>query len=121
MAGTLVGKYGRARLVRIVSAFYTDVLRSPTLGHYFSDVPIEGLIGHQTQFLEAAMGGPQSHTPEEIMHAHRPYSIGVDDFEEMMRLLKEHLVLGGLEDVDADQVIHRYRALHDYVVTVTSG
>jgi hemoglobin len=116
MAETMLEKYGRGRLARIVSSFYGDVLQSPRLGHYFDEVSIAGLIEHQARFLAMVMGGPPAYSPHEIEEAHHRFHIIDDDFDEMLRLLETSLLRFEVDPEDVAQVISRYRQMQGSVI-----
>ena len=116
MAETMLEKYGRGRLARIVSSFYSDVLRSRRLAPYFADASIAGLIEHQSQFLAMVMGGPPAQTEIELEVAHQRLGITADDFDEMLRLLENTLGSFGVDPADVAQVMSRYRQMQGSVV-----
>jgi hemoglobin len=121
MADSMLEKYGRGRLTRIVSSFYGDVLRSSRLAPYFADVSIAGLIEHQSQFLAMVMGGQPAQTAHELQLAHERFAIKDDDFDEMLRLLERSLSSFEIDPEDIAQVISRYRGMQSAVVSPTAG
>jgi hemoglobin len=121
MADSMLEKYGRGRLTRIVSSFYGDVLRSSRLAPYFADVSIAGLIDHQSRFLAMVMGGPPAQTAHELELAHERFTIKDDDFDEMLRLLERSLSSFEVDPEDIAQVISRYREMQSAVVSPTAG
>jgi hemoglobin len=120
MSETMLGTYGRGRLARIVSSFYSDVLRSRRLAPYFADVSIAELIEHQSRFLAMVMGGPPAQTAVELEVAHQRLGIAADDFDEMLRLLEDTLGRFDVDPEDIAQVIWRYREAQGFIVSRTT-
>ena len=112
----MLARYGRVRLTQIVSSFYSNVLKSPTLSRYFDQVSIAGLIEHQTRFLGMVLGGPPAYTAQELEVAHKRFDITDKDFDEMLRLLEESLNNYEIDPEDVTKVILRYRAMQPAVV-----
>jgi hemoglobin len=113
----MIAKYGRPKVSQIVSHFYSRVLHSPELAHYFEDVHIRTLVDHQAAFMEAVMGGPQSHTSQELQIIHSNLSIDESDFDEMLRILGETMRSFYIDDHDVDHVVGRYEQLRPMIVT----
>lgn len=112
----MIEKYGRVRVRRIVSHFYSAVLRSGKLASYFENVDVQGLMAHQSAFLAMVMGGPDSYDMPEIEAAHRHLDVDPDDFDEMLRLLGSSLEKFDVDDDDVDILIERYQGFRPAVV-----
>jgi hemoglobin len=119
MAETILDRFGRVELARIVASFYSDVLRSPRLRPYFDNISIAALSEHQAQFLAAVMGGPSAYPAYQIRRAHSHLGITEEDFEEMLRLLESNLLAFGMDADDAKQVVAGYREMQPAVVDLT--
>jgi hemoglobin len=97
--GTIFERYGGfAKVSRIVSAFYDQVLESPLLAPYFTGVDMRRQIDHQTKFFAHLMGGPASYTSEHLARVHARLHIDDDAFDELVDLLRDTL-----EDFDFDE------------------
>lgn len=120
MDETLYERYGVARLTRLMTRFYAEVLDSPRLGHYFDGVHIETLVEHQAAFMSMAMGGPRSYSTEQLHDIHVRLNITDDDFSEMMRVLRRSLERFGIDPADAEAVVDRYERQRNTIVVVSS-
>lgn len=109
-------KYGQVKVRRLVADFYDNVLRSPRLSPYFNGTDIQGLVGHQTAFMRAVMGGPDAYAAGEIEHAHKHLRITEEDFTEMIRLLVRSLESHHVEPGDIEKIQGRYQEYQDAVV-----
>jgi truncated hemoglobin YjbI len=116
MGESLLERYGRVTLAKVVTSFYGDVLRSPRLAPFFEHVPMSGLVEHQTMFMVMVMGGPSAFTVEEIEEVHQRLGIADEDFEEMLRLLESSLSKFEFDPDDAATVVAGYRTLQNQVV-----
>lgn len=97
--GTIFERYGGfAKVSRIVSAFYDQVLDSPLLAPYFAGVDMRRQIDHQTKFFAHLMGGPASYTSEHLARVHARLHIDDEAFDELVDLLRDTL-----EDFDFDE------------------
>lgn len=114
---TMIDKYGRGRVMQIVADFYGKVMGSPQLSRHFDGVDIHTLVAHQSAFLEAVMGGPAYHDPEQIRRFHARLKISSEDFEEMIQHLGTSLDSFGVELVDSEKIQDRYRGYADQVIT----
>jgi hemoglobin len=64
-------KYGGfATLYPLVGEFYDAVLESDIVAYIFEPIGMEALIGHQTKYLAAMMGGPGEYDDEKLKSAH---------------------------------------------------
>jgi hemoglobin len=116
MTGPMLERYGRATVARIVAAFYADVLQSETLGRYFTNVSMSGLVEHQALFMTAVMGGPHAFDRAHILRVHENLGITVEDFDEMLDLLKARMRQSGVEPDDIKTVIDGYLQMRGQVV-----
>jgi hemoglobin len=117
--GTILDRYGRVTIAKVVASFYSDVLDSPRLGHYFHHVEMSRLVDHQTSFMAAVMGGPHAFGADHIRNAHQGFHISRDDFEVMIELLESSLLEHRISRRDTDRVLDGYRALQPHVVTAS--
>jgi truncated hemoglobin YjbI len=102
---------------QIVSAFYSDVLRSPRLAHFFRDVDMSGLMNHQEVFMATVMGDPSGYSEDQVREAHARLEITVDDLDEMLRLLEKSLLKHEVDPEDTTAVVSVYRGLRPQVVS----
>lgn len=117
MADTIFDRYGGfAKVSRIVSDFYSEVLVSPTLAPYFDRVDMARLIDHQTKFMATLLGGPASFSNEHIQRVHA--RLGIDDgtMDEMKQVLRECLEDHGLDETDIASVIGEFEGYRPLVV-----
>ncbi|HWB88570.1 MAG TPA: group 1 truncated hemoglobin [Acidimicrobiia bacterium] len=117
MGETMIERYGHGRVRQVVSDFYGRVLASPRLALYFDGVDIHTLVAHQSVFLEAVMGSPQSHSAEDIRRIHDHLGISSTDFQEMIDLLGQSLQRFGVDASDQQAVQDRYLTYEDQVVS----
>lgn len=113
----MIDKYGRVLIHRVVSSFYSAVLRSERLAPYFAGVDVHGLMQHQAAFLAAVMGGPARHGPQDIATAHQGLGIDPEDFEEMIGLLRASLEKLEFDPGDIEVITDRYYEYKQSVVT----
>ena len=116
MPEKMIDRYGRVTIARMIAAFYSDMLQSAQLGHYFHDVSVSGLVQHQAMFMETTMGGPTVFLDEQIRQAHHHLRISEDDFDEMLQLLADRMRQSGVEAEDIEEVLTGYRRLQNDVV-----
>ena len=118
MADTMFDRYGGfAKVSRIVSSFYGEVLDSKTLSHYFDDVDMPRLIDHQTKFMATLLGGPASFSNEHIQRVHVRLRIDDDAMDEMKVVLRGCLDEHGFDETDISSVISAFEAYRPLVVT----
>lgn len=117
----MLDKYGRVKVRRVVTDFYSSMLTSRRLAPYFDDVDIHGLVNHQSAFLVAVMGGPSSHDVNGIRRAHTGLGITEDDFELMIALLETSLRKFDIAPEDIDAVTGRYLEYRKAVVASGSS
>jgi len=86
----LVG--GRATLVRVHQRFYAKVFAHPWLRQYFQHVSRERLESQQTDFMTAALGGPDRYAGMMPKHAHRHMYITEELFKVRHELLRQAIV-----------------------------
>lgn len=111
---TLFDKYGGfASFQQLTRNFYSKVLDSEQLNHYFVNVKMETLIAHQVHFLVHVLGGPKGDYDHATMkNSHFVMQISHNDFDEMVELLGETL-----EDAEIDvddlysilKIVEQYR------------
>lgn len=101
---------GLAAVSETIFAFYDRVLASRRLAPYFAGVDMRRLIHHQAQFLCSAMGGPPSHTDQQIYEAHRRLAIDDAAFDEMVAHLSATLAPLPLTEAERKTVIVAFEA-----------
>lgn len=121
MTEAMINRYGRVKVRQVVSDFYTRLLQSSTLSHYFDGVSIERLVAHQSAFLEAVMGGPPNHRPDIIRARHVHLGITASDYQETLDLLRESLECHQVASEDVAAVLARYREYAPFVVSQEGG
>ncbi|MQQ07224.1 group 1 truncated hemoglobin [Epibacterium sp. SM1979] len=103
MATSLYEKYGGFKTVsRVVITFYELVLDSDLVGHHFEDIDMPRLIDHQTKFMSSLLGGPASYGDERLRAVHHHLNISHAEFDEIGALLREALLLHGMDEGDID-------------------
>ena len=75
------------------------------------------LIDHQTKFIASVMGGPASYTDTALRQIHAASEIGVVDYNEMARLLRETFEEFEVKPTDIDQVMEKIESLSRFVIT----
>jgi hemoglobin len=117
VADTMFDRYGGfAKVSRIVSSFYGEVLGSDTLSPYFDDVDMPRLIDHQTKFMATLLGGPASFSNEHIQRVH--VHLGIDDeaMDEMKIVLRDTLDDHDFDESDISAVVAAFEAYRPLVV-----
>lgn len=103
---TLFEKYGGFSTVStIVHSFYSDLLDSPQVKHYFDNIKMEILIDHQTKFISHALGGPAHYEGRTLLQAHRHLKVNAGDFDEVADILRDNLEDVGMEQEDVNTVM----------------
>ena len=108
---------GFAAVSRVVSAFYEQVLDSPTLGPYFEEVDMRRQIDHQTKFIASIMGGPASYSNAQLARTHKVLSISDADFYEVTDLLKEALEDADFSESDISEVYSELVKRKNHIVS----
>lgn len=72
---------GADAVAAAVDNFYDRVLADPELTHFFSDVDLKKLYGHQRAFIGAALGGPASYSGRGMRQAHARLDIRPAHFD----------------------------------------
>lgn len=112
---------GMERASKIVLALYDRVLASPVLEPYFRETDMRRLVEHQAKFLASVMGGPPSHTDEELKVIHAGLAIDHAAFKEMLAQLRAVLESEGLATGDVEFVLAAYRRREPCIVTRRQG
>lgn len=92
-------------------------METPELSGYFAKVDMRGLVDHQTRFVASVIGGPNSHSDEDLRQAHAHVGVGGRSFDLMLSLLGETLVDSGIEQSHADQIISILNSKRDLIVS----
>lgn len=118
MAQTLFEKYGRfSSFQQLTRDFYTKVLDSQQLKHYFISVDMERLIDHQTRFLCYVLGGPKYNFDEKaLVQAHANLGISHSEFDEVVELLSETLEDAGVQSEDLKTIVHMLESYRGHIV-----
>lgn len=114
---SLVDRYGRPLIARVVTDFYAAVLKSPHLNRYFATASVGALVEHQTNFMMAIMGGPSAFSDEHIRDTHQHLGVTAEDFDELIGLLVKTMEAHEIAAEDAAGVSAGYRRLRDEVVS----
>ncbi len=89
---TLFDKYaGYATFSKIITLFYRNLLDSPRVSHYFTNIDLDRLIEHQTNFLAQALGGPPMYNGKDLRIAHTGLGITGAEFNEVVSILEKTL------------------------------
>jgi hemoglobin len=108
---------GLQAVSRIALALYDRVLESRRLEPFFAGVDMRRLIEHQAHFLGSIMGGPESHTNEQLREVHARLSIDPESFREMLDRFREVLELQHLEPGDIEAVMAELEKRKTCIVT----
>jgi hemoglobin len=116
--GTIFERYGGfAKVSRIVSAFYDQVLDSPLLAPYFAGVDMRRQIDHQTKFFAHLMGGPASFTSEHLARVHARLNIDDESFDELVEVLRDTLEDYGFDESDIATIYGQVVSYRSVIVT----
>lgn len=91
---------GAPAIKSVVEDFYRRVILDPALAHYFTDVDLNKLKGHQAALISQVMGGPREYTGRDLKAAHAHLGITSHDFSKVA----VHL-LGALNDAGVPEEI----------------
>lgn len=86
---------GAPALDAVVTDFYDRVLADPDLTGFFTGVSMPRLIGKQTEFFAAALGGPDPYTGPSMTQIHRGKGIHQDHFDKVATHLGDALTDAG--------------------------
>lgn len=116
---TLYEKYGGVQTVKtVVSAFYKQIMASPTLRPYFEGVHLPRLIEHQVKFISHVMGLSASvYDGRSLGAAHQGLRITDAAFNEVATILHKALTDAGMEAPDVEAVMSSVAASRPAVVT----
>jgi hemoglobin len=94
-------KYGGfATLYPLVGEFYDAVLESDIVAYIFEPIGMEALIGHQTKYLAAMMGGPGEYDDQKLKSAHSQFKITEIEWNEVVNIFIATLNNFKVEDED---------------------
>ncbi|MFT4927815.1 MAG: hemoglobin [Phenylobacterium sp.] len=103
---TLFDKYGGfPTFHQLTRIFYQKLLDSPQVAHYFTNIDINALTKHQTNFLATALGGPSLYEGRDLTAAHQGLSINQQDFDEVVYSLEETLEELDVEEQDIKTIL----------------
>jgi hemoglobin len=115
---TLVDELGGPDgLAATVDDLYRRLLADPELAPYFRSVNLRRLRAHMTDFLVAALDGPDRYAGRDLAQAHADLHVTDDAFDltasHLLDALEEHRVRPEL----LDSVLERIAPLRSVVVT----
>ncbi|TXK19455.1 group 1 truncated hemoglobin [Homoserinibacter sp. GY 40078] len=114
---TLYRRLGGADAVaRVVDLLYDRALADELVGPLFAGVDMARLRAHQTDFLIAAIGGPERYEGAGLRAAHSHLRVDDARFDRMVQLLAEVLADAGIDPALADDVLGRVSRLRVAVV-----
>ena len=119
MADTLFEKYGGFKKFQSITRnFYSKVLDSDLIKHYFDSVCMESIIDHQARFLSFSLGGPEGKYADIDFRAiHAGLAITEQEFIEAAELLAESLEDAEVEDDDIEKIMLLVATLKDQIVS----
>lgn len=82
---------GKPTLERVHKIFYDFIYQHPWIGQYFQCIPQDTIEAQQTDFMMAAMGGPQVFQGKLPIPAHKHMNITDELFDLRQSLLKQAL------------------------------
>lgn len=113
---TLYEQIGGEKMIdALVLTFYSKVFADPELAPFFKHTPVERLHNMQKQFFTMATGGPVEYTGKSLAHAHHGHGITAHHFARFTSHLLETLLVLGVTQDDADQIVERLNALANEV------
>jgi hemoglobin len=119
---SIYAKIGGAPSVSVaVDQFYERVTADPSLAHYFEDVDLVRLKGHQRAFIGAALGGPETYPGRDMAAAHAGLGITADDFGRVVQHLAGTLTSLGVDDETVATIGEALAPLQDQIVTADAG
>lgn len=117
MEDTIYRKYGGfSKISRVVLTLYDRILDDDTIGPYFDEVDMNRIVDHQTKFISSLLGGPASYTDDQIQKMHSHLSIGPEEFEALVEILRDVLAEHGFEEEDIETVVNAFGGRRDLVV-----
>ncbi|WP_166827272.1 group I truncated hemoglobin [Thalassoroseus pseudoceratinae] len=109
---------GADAIPAIVDAMYARVLTDPVLKSYFQNVDLEKLRRMQTEFMGAALGGPETYSGMELSHAHQGRGITNLHFSAFVGHLLAVLEARGCSEQDTQAVARR---INTYASDITGN
>jgi len=114
---SLFEKYGGISTIQsLVRDFYQDVLASPTLSPFFSNINMQALMGHQVDLFCFIMSGPCSFNLERLRTAHMGLKISEELFAEVATVLQSTLEDHQVEPDDVQQIMETVASTADLIV-----
>jgi len=119
MTESLFDKYGGFTVfTQIVSRFYQKILNDDELAPYFEKVDISAVMSHQTNFIAAALGGPNNTRNYDLKKVHAPYKITKAHFLTTMILFEEALREADVSIEDTKQIISLIAVLMNEIISI---
>ena len=110
-------KLGGADALRTaVVTFYDRVVANPELAHYFEQVDLSRLRGHQQSFLISALGGPDYYDGRDLRSAHRGLGVSDGAFDRIVEHLRDSLDVVGVDPNVIAEVLGHVEARRSEVV-----
>jgi len=98
---------GPDAIQEVVDALYARVLADPLLKPFFENVDIVKLRKMQSEFMLAALGGPEKYSGMDLAHAHAGRGIKAIHFSAFVGHLLTVLEERGCSEADLMDVVHR--------------
>lgn len=117
MDDTIYKKYGGfSKISRVVLTLYDRILDDDTIGPYFDEVDMNRIVDHQTKFISSLLGGPASYSDDQIRKMHSHLSIGPEEFEALLEILRDVLAEHNFEEKDIETIVTAFGGRRDLVV-----
>jgi len=120
---TLYYRLGGAEDIRqVVDGLYERVLADPLLKNFFEGVDMLKQRKMQSEFLAAALGGPEKYGGLDLAYAHAGKGITSEHMTAFVGHLLDVLKQRGVDDKDIQDVVSRINTYtNDITGTTTSG
>lgn len=100
----------------VVDDFYDRVLEDERVNGYFEDVDMARQRAHQTAFLTAAVGGPDSYDGDDMRTAHAHLDLSAAEFDIIAEHLTTALAENGVGEAEIDAVISEVAELKPAII-----
>lgn len=108
---------GRAGVDAAVAELYRRLLRDPDVAPYFDGVDVARVRSHMSDFLVAALDGPQRYAGRDLFTAHAPLRVSDAAFDTTASHLLDVLGDRAVRPELLDTVLDRISPLRAVVVT----
>lgn len=96
---------GHEALEVVVEDFYARVLADDQLSSFFAGTNMNRLKGKQTEFLAAALGGPEPYRGPSMKQAHQGRGITMHHFDLVAGHLTDSLCAAGVPDQTITEIL----------------